>query len=115
MGSVVLLFANFPNALVLVTKSKHTSLAREIATKQIEDKRTINYANLINDTSPITDSRLGSLTQGVGTVEVADCSPVICTGGESLKQVTVTVSWKDNNKPQNITLQTMIGEGGINQ
>lgn len=115
LGSVVFLFANFPNALILVTKSKHTSLAREVATKQIEDKRTINYVNLVNGLLPINDSRLGSLTQGSGTVEVSDCDPSICTNGEQIKQVKVTVIWMDNNKPQNITVQTMIGEGGINQ
>lgn len=115
IGSVVFLMANIPNALVLITKSKHVSLAREIAVKQIEDKRTINYNNLVNDNSPISDSRLNLLPQGSGTIVVGDCDPAICINGEHVKQVTVTVRWQDNNKPQVVTLQTMIGEGGINQ
>lgn len=115
IGSVVLLIANIPNALMLIAKSRHVSLAREIAVKQIEDKRTINYVNLVNDNSPITDTRLNLLPEGSGTVEVGDCDPSICTNGEDIKQVTVTVSWRDNNKTQTITLKTMIGEGGINQ
>lgn len=115
IGSVVLLIANIPNALMLIAKSRHVSLAREIAVKQIEDKRTINYVNLVNDNSPVSDTRLSLLPEGSGTVEVGDCDPSICTQGEDIKQVTITVSWRDNNKIQTITLKTMIGEGGINQ
>lgn len=115
IGSIVFLVASIPNSMMLITKSKHVSLAREIAVKQIEDKRTINYANLVNGSSPIDGSRLGFLPAGNGTVAVADCNIQICTNGEHLKQVTVTVNWQDNNKNQSISLATMIGEGGINQ
>lgn len=115
IGLVVFLIASLPNAMMLIAKSRHLSLAREIAAKQIEDKRTINYSNLVNDDSPIADTRLSLLPQGSGTVEVADCDPSICTQGENIKAVTITVNWQDNNKTQTITLKTMIGEGGINQ
>lgn len=115
LGVIVLLMANIPNSLMLISKSKHLSLAREIAVKQIEDKRAISYANLTNDSSQVIDSRLSLLPQGVGTVEVEDCDSAICTNGERVKQVTVTLNWQDNNKTQEISLKTMIGEGGINQ
>lgn len=115
MGSIVFLMANLPNAMMLIAKSRHLSLAREIAAKQIEDKRTISYANLADDNSPISDSRLSLLPQGGGTVTVEDCDPAVCAASEAVKQVTVTVNWQDNSKPQSITLKTMIGEGGINQ
>jgi len=115
VGLLVFLLASTPNSLMLITKSKHVSLAREIAVKQIEDKRTLSFSNLVNDNSPISDARLGLLPLGSGTVEVIDCDPAICTQGEHIKQVTVTVNWQDNNKAQNIILRTMIGEGGINQ
>ncbi len=115
IGSVIFLMANIPNALMLIAKSNHVSLAREIAVKQIENKRVINYSNLVNDNSPISDSRLSLLPQGNGTVVVGDCDPSVCKNGEPVKKVTVTVNWKDNNKSQVITLETMIGEGGINQ
>ncbi len=115
IGSAVFLIANIPNALGLIGKSRHVSLAREIAVKQIEDKRTINYSNLVNDSSPISDTRLNLLPQGNGTVEVADCDLSICTQGENIKIVTVTVNWQDIREAQTISLTTMIGEGGINQ
>ena len=115
IGTMVFLLANIPNALMLVNKSRQTSLAREIAVKQIEDKRNISYENLANDNSTITDSRLSLLPQAGGTVVVEDCDVAICTHGEHLKQLTVTINWNESNKPQTITLKTMIGEGGINQ
>lgn len=115
IGSIVFLIANIPSTMMLVGKARHVSLAREIAVKQIEDKRTINYTNLVNDNSPISDTRLSLLPFGNGTVVVADCDAAVCTNGENVKQVTVTVSWKDNNKTQTVSLKTMIGEGGINQ
>lgn len=115
IGSIVFLIASIPNALMLIGKAKHVSLAREIAVKQIEDKRMVSYANLVNDSSPLSDSRLSLLPEGAGTVAVEDCSPSVCTNGEHIKQVIVAVSWQDNRKAQNITLRTMIGEGGINQ
>ncbi len=115
IGSLVFLLASIPNSLMLITKSGHASLAREIAVKQIEDQRTINYLNLVNDSLPISDPRLATLSQGTGTVTVEDCNPAICTNGEHIKQITVSVNWLDNSKMQNLTLKTMIGEGGINQ
>lgn len=115
VGSIVFLIANIPNALMLVAKAKHMSLAREIAVKQIEDKKTIQFANLVNDTANITDPRLSLLPTGAGTILVEDCDVIICSNGEKIKQVTVTVTWKDNSKTQTVNLKTMIGEGGINQ
>lgn len=115
IGSIVFLIANIPNAMMLIGKSRHASLAREIAVKQIEDKRALSYENLANDNSPISDSRLSLLPSSSGTVVVEDCDEQICTNGEHIKQVTAEVSWLDNNKPQKVNLKTMIGEGGINQ
>ena len=115
VGVIVALMANLPNAMGLINKSNHLSLAREIASRQIENKRNINYANLVNDESAVVDPRMALLPNSNGTVLVEDCALEICTNEEHVKQVMVTVSWKDNNKNQTITLKTFIGEGGINQ
>lgn len=115
VGTAVFLLANLPNAMGLVNKSRHLSLAREIAAKEIEDKRNISYINLVNDTSSIVDQRISLLPAGIGQTVVEDCDPTICTNGEHIKQVTVTVNWQDNNKAQTLTFKTMVGEGGINQ
>lgn len=108
IAAIVFLMANLPNAMNLISKSKHLSLAREIAAKQIEDKRSLSFANLVNDSAAISDSRIALLPNGSGTIAVEDYE-------ESIKQITATVSWKDNNKNQIVVLKTLIGEGGLNQ
>ena len=115
ISSIVFLLANLPNAMNLINKSKHSSLAREIAAKQIEDKRMIKYANLVNDSSTITDSRLNLLPKGAGVVIIEDCDQRLCTNNERIKQVTVSINWKDNNKLQSISLKTLISKEGLNQ
>lgn len=115
IGSTVFLIANIPNALLLSSKSRHMSLAREIAVKQIEDKRAVSFINLANDSSPISDARLGLLPGGSGILLIEDCPEDICSNNEAVKEVTAAVSWTDNNKPQAVTIKTLIGEGGINQ
>lgn len=115
VGIIVILLSNLPNALGLINKAGHLSLAREIALRQIENKRAVIFANLANGSSTITDSRISLLPGASGEVKVEDCNPQICTREESIKQVTVTVSWQDNNKNQTISLKTFIGEGGLNQ
>lgn len=114
VGSMVFLMANIPSAIGLINKSKHLSLASEIAAKQIEDKRSAGYENLVNGEVPINDSRLNALPQGEGEVEVENCDPSLCTNGEQLKQVTIEVTWRDNNKTQQVKLKTLISQGGLN-
>ena len=115
IGIIIFLMANLPNALLLVTKSKHLSLVREVAAKQIEDKRAVSYVNLVNGTTTISDSRLSLLPNGSGIVSVEDCDVSICTNSEHVKKITATINWKDNNKTQTASLTTFIGEGGLNQ
>ncbi len=115
ISTIVFLMANLPNAMGLITKSKHLSLAREIASKQLEDKRIVNYANLVSDTTAIADVRMSLLPEGAGSVTVADCDPTICPNNEHLKKIAVTLTWKDHNKTQSVSLYTLIGEGGLNQ
>lgn len=115
IGFIVILMANLPNALGLVGKAKHISLARDIATKQIEDKRDISFVNLVNGTTPISDSRISLLPTGAGIIEVENCKVEICTNSEEVKHIKVTVSWMDNLKEQNIMLETFIGKEGLNQ
>lgn len=115
IGFIVILMANLPNALGLITKARHISLAKELAAKQIEDKRAISYTNLVNGTTPLSDTRVSLLPSGAGIVAVEDCSPQVCTNSEEVKHIKVTVSWKDNQKEQTIILETFIGTGGLNQ
>ena len=115
LASIVVLMANLPNAMMLISKSKHFGTAREIAVKQLESKRQISFDNLANDNSPISDPRIALLPQGNGTILVEDCDVSLCTKSEEIKKVTVTVNWTENNKNQQVILDTFIGKGGLNQ
>ena len=115
LGMIVVLMTNLPNAFTILNKSKHLSLAREVAAKQIEDKRSLSYINLVNGTTFISDSRINLLPEGRGSVLIEDCNASICTNSENIKQITVTLNWKDNNKTQTVTLTTFAGEGGLDQ
>lgn len=112
---LVILIASIPNALNLIGKSRHASLAREIASKAIEDQRAISYINLANGQSQISDSRINLLPSGSGSIEITDCPATVCSMGENIKYIKVVVSWKEVEKNQQIKMDTLVAEGGLNQ
>lgn len=112
---IILLLSNLPNAVNLIQKSKYLGLAREIAVKNLEDVRQLKYDNLVNGQQSITDQRVFLLPRGSGKTSVEACSSQVCTGGENIKQVSVTINWYENNKQQKVVVNTLIGEGGLNQ
>lgn len=114
VGFLVLIIGNLPNSLTLVGRSQKVSLAREIAARQIEEKRQIGYANLTFGSEPVVDARLNMLPYGGGTVEVADCDVNLCVNGESAKSVSVEVTWKENGKDEKVTLKTLVAQEGLN-
>lgn len=114
LGLIVILMGNLPSAMTLINKSKHLGLAREIATKQIEDKRQAVFSSLTNGSVSITDPRISQLPGSSGTVNVLDCDVSICTNSENVKQVTVTINWFEGSKGQQIIVKTLVGQDGLN-
>lgn len=114
VGLLAILISSIPNSIRLVTKSRHTSTAREIAAKKIEEMREIQYGNLTVGETDITDSTLNLIPSGSGKIIVALCDPTICTKDENTKEVTVMVTWQEENTRQ-VTLSTLISEGGLSQ
>lgn len=115
VGFLVLIIGNLPNSIALIGKAGHQSLAREIGSKKIEDLRSMQYINLANGESPLTDFRLNQIPSGAGTYLIEDCDPLICVNGEQIKKAVVTVFWKEGSKDTQIKLETLISEGGIGQ
>lgn len=113
VGILMLLLANLPNSIRLIGKAKHQSLAREIATKQIEDKRELLFTNLANGEQSINDLRMSLLPGGTGKVTISDCSFSVCTNGENAKQVSIIITWKEASKDQSLVINTLIAEGGL--
>jgi len=125
LGTVAMIFGSaFPMAMMARRAASERSQATSIALKQIEGLRAIGYKNLTYTSlkglgwisasptsSPFSftsvdqssgDSVAALLPQGTGTISVADLST-------DLRQVTVTVSWRDRrNVQQQVSLSTFI-------
>lgn len=114
VGFITLFVANIPSSLKLVGNSRHESLAKEIALKNVEDLRTSGYDNLANGTSTISDSRISSLPGGSGQIIIDDCpAQAICQNGEQVKRAKVEVNWTDSGNSKNIQITTLISKGGL--
>lgn len=114
VSSIVFLLANIPNAISLISRSKHLSLAKEIATKAIEDKRSMDYSNIVNNNNaPLDDTRVGLLPSGSAYITVADCGVTICPNAEVAKTVSVVVNWKEAGKENKYKIDTLISQEGF--
>lgn len=113
IGLLVILIAGIPNSLLLVGQSRYLSIAREIASKTIEDTRLLGYDNLVNTEDNITDTRISLLPNGSGTKKIENCDVSICLHGEHLKKLTVKILWKENSKDQQISIVTMVSDNKL--
>lgn len=113
VGMIVLVIGNIPNAINLVTSSQSESKIREVAAKKIADIRVLGYDNLANGTTAINDSRLTSLSGASAFTVIADCPITVCASSEEVKQVSITVSWKENGEPKTYQVVTLVGKDGL--
>ncbi len=115
VGLIVGLIANLPNTISLIGTSHRDSLAKDVATSQLENLRLKGFDNLGSPgTTSFSDSRLNLLPSSSASYTIADCPVNICINGETdIKQVTVTLSWKEKNQTRSIKLSTFISKGGL--
>lgn len=112
-GAMVLVIANIPQAIRIVTGSQSESKVKESVAKIIEDLRFSGYDNIASGTTAISDVKLNSLTNVSGNVLISDCSVQLCPNGELVKQVTVAVTWTENTEPKRFSITTLIAKGGL--
>lgn len=112
-GAIVLVVANIPQAIKLVTGSQSESKIREVAAKKMEDIRLTGYDNLANGTSVINDPKLNSLSGANASTVIVDCPVEICTDGELAKKVSITISWNENSEPKTYQLVTLVAKDGL--
>lgn len=112
---LALLIGNLPSSVASINKSRHLSIAREVASKQIESLRKQTYQNLSNGTISFTDAKLSSLSQAAASYEINDCPISLCALSEEAKQVKVRVSWNELGDNKEVELTTIISQGGIGQ
>lgn len=113
LGFLSLLITNIPSSISSINKSKHTSIAKTIASRKMESLRRITYANLVDGNNSFTDTDLYSLPSATATVGISDCPANICTNQEHAKQAQVTIGWKEGSDAKQVKFTTIIGEGGL--
>jgi Tfp pilus assembly protein PilV len=106
----VFIFLKTTDTLGRIGRARHQTTAYHIAAKKIEDLRNASFASLPSSGS-FSDSQLSSLPQGVASITVADYDPP----STKIKQVTVTVSWQEQSKPYQVSLSTLISQGGLHR
>lgn len=114
---LILLITNIPNSLAAITRSKNTSLAKDIANKEMDYLRKQGYDNLNITEEPVTftDIHLSSLPDSGAVYEIKTCDPLICTNNEAVKEIKIQVSWQESKDTKKVELTTMLSSGGVGQ
>lgn len=115
ISALAFLINSFPSALASINKSRHTSIARDIASKKIDTLRKQTYDNLTNGSTAFTDSDLSSLPQSTAVYEINDCPESICDSSETVKEVGVVITWREPGNTEELKITTLVGKGGIGQ
>lgn len=117
IGFLALLIGNLPSSISSINHSRHLSLARDIASKEVDFLRKETYSGLTATTDPVpfTDPALGELSQPTAVYEVTDCSSEVCTNDEKIKNIKVKISWNEQGDKKTVELATLIAEGGLDQ
>jgi hypothetical protein len=110
---LALLIVNLPSSISTISKSRHTSIARDIVTKKIDAFRKADYNSLSNGLNSFSDPNLNNLPRAAAIYGIEDCPLSVCALGESAKKVTVKVSWNETGDIKKVELSTIISEGGI--
>ncbi|TSC83666.1 MAG: hypothetical protein G01um101413_936 [Parcubacteria group bacterium Gr01-1014_13] len=102
-----ILFQAAATTAILNRNVKHQELALRIAQSRIENLRALGYAALPSS-GPFTDAQLTFLPEAAASTTVSQYNT-------KTKQVSVEVSWQEPGaqKRHNVSLTTLIGEGGL--
>lgn len=116
VGFILLLVVNLPNAISLVSRSQFTSIANRVGSKKIEELRSKGYDAIVNEPQTeqtCTDCDVSKLPGGSATYQVKNCSAPLCTQSEKIKEIIIKINWLEKGQTKTVTLQTMIGQGGL--
>lgn len=112
VGLLALLFG-FYNLMVetvlFTNRGRFDDIGRSVAVEQLEIARSIDFGLLDNGSVAISDDDLDLLPQGSGTMVVADYG----SADSGIKEVVVSVNWVDRGITRDVTLTTLITDGGV--
>ncbi len=106
-GLMLLLYSASANSVTLNRNSKHEDLAHRIAVSEMEDIRSLAFAN-IPATGPFTDPLFSQLPSAQGQLTITPVNP-------DVKIVNVTVTWTEPGNPaiHSVNLETLISSHGL--
>ena len=109
-----ILIISLVSPVASINKSRHTSIALEVANRQIESLRKQAFEKG-NGADSFYDNKLSLLPGSTASYEIDDCPIGVCTLEEKVKQVKVEVSWSESGEIKKVELVTLVGEGGLGQ
>jgi type II secretory pathway pseudopilin PulG len=115
VGVLAVLIASLPASIQSIRNSGNTSLAKEIANKEIDLLRKQPYSGLSNGMNTFTDASLFKLPSPAAQYEVSDCPIEVCASGEVAKKIKVTVFWQEAGVVKKVELSTLMTERGLGQ
>lgn len=115
IGVLALLIMSLPSSIQSIRNSGNISLAREIASKQLDSLRKDSYLDLSNGVNNFNDVSLSKLPSPTAEYDIKDCPLEICSLGETAKEVKINISWIESGVTKNLELETIITEGGLGQ
>lgn len=113
VGILILLVASLPQSITSIRKSNNTSLAKEIAARELDLLRRQPYQSFIKGTFNFSDVNLLKLSSASASYEIADCPTEICTQNEDAKRIKVDINWFEGKDIKNVELLTIVAEGGL--
>lgn len=117
VGFLALLITNIPSSMASINKSRHSSQAKDIANRQIDNLRKTGYEglNLTEEAVAFSDTDLINLPSANATYKVESCPETVCLSSENAKKVTVRIDWDEVGDEKSVELVTIVSEGGIGQ
>lgn len=97
------------NTIPLTRTARNQNVAYHIAAKKVEELRHTAFASLPSS-GTFTDAGLQNLASSTAALTIANYQ-----SSAIIKQADVTVTWYENNKARNVSLTTLISQGGLNQ
>jgi len=107
--AALVMFGVVLSTVPLTKDSRNQNIAYKVAGKKIEQLRNTPFTNLPSS-GVFTDPGLADIASSTATLTVSDFG-----GNVEIKQINVMITWEESGGTKNLSLDTLISSGGLNQ